>query len=158
MIEIERKFMVTGDFSGGVTSRKCIIQGYLTVTDGCIVRIRTAGDRAFITIKGPSDENMWSRYEFEQEIATDDASELMKLATGSVISKVRHYVPYGGHVWEVDVFCGDNEGLVVAEIELTSRDDVFDLPPWVGREVTGDSRYYNASLVKAPYKEWKDNE
>jgi CYTH domain-containing protein len=157
MIEIERKFRVVGDdFLREATYWKSIKQGYICAEKGRSVRVRIAGDSAFLTIKGPADEKLWSRYEFEQKIAVEDAAELMKLCVSALIDKVRHYVPHGKHVWEVDVFHGDNEGLVIAEIELASEDETFDRPPWLGNEVTADVRYYNYALAQTPYKHWKE--
>lgn len=156
-IETERKFTVTGDFTKEVTGSKQITQGYLCADTGRTVRVRIAGDKAFLTIKGPSDEKFWSRYEFEQEIPAADARELMKLCASGVIDKVRHYVPVGNHTWEVDVFRGENEGLVIAEIELASEDDSFEMPAWAGKEVTADRRYYNSTLSRAPYCQWKND-
>ncbi|MDR1344275.1 MAG: CYTH domain-containing protein [Tannerellaceae bacterium] len=157
MIEIERKFTVDGDFMPEVASSRRITQGYLCADEERTVRVRIAGDKAFLTIKGPSDEKLWSRYEFEQQINPGDAAELLKLCRTGVIDKVRHYIPRGKHTWEVDVFHGDNDGLVIAEIELASKDDDFDLPPWIGKEVTSDVRYYNVMLAQTPYKRWKEN-
>jgi CYTH domain-containing protein len=154
MIETERKYKVTGDFQSKAVRTQYITQGYLCTDPERTVRVRIAGDRACLTIKGPADEKGWSRYEFEQPVAVADATELLKLCAGSVIEKVRHYVPHGTHVWEVDVFCGDNEGLQIAEIELASEQEAFDKPSWAGEEVTGDARYYNAMLARVPYNRW----
>jgi CYTH domain-containing protein len=150
-VEIERKFLVSGDFRQYVVSSKRIIQGYLCADSGRTVRIRIAGEKAYITIKGPSDEKMWSRYEFEQEIPVSDAEHLLELCPHGIIEKVRHYVPCGGHTWEIDVFHGDNEGLTIAEIELASENETFDLPTWIGEEVTTDRRYYNSMLAQHPF-------
>jgi CYTH domain-containing protein len=156
-IETERKFTVTGNFGKDVSSSKRIIQGYLCADPGRTVRVRITGDDAFLTIKGPSDEKFWSRYEFEQQIPLADGRELMKLCASGIIDKVRHYVPVGKHVWEVDVFHGDNEGLVIAEIELESEHDPIEIPGWIGVEVTTDRRYYNSTLSETPYSRWKEN-
>lgn len=155
-IEIERKFTVTGDFLKDVKSAKRITQGYICADPGRTVRVRIAGNDAFLTIKGPSDEKFWSRYEFEQQIALADGEELMKLCVSGVIDKVRHYIPIGHHVWEVDVFYGNNEGLIIAEIELESENETFEIPGWIGKEVTTDKRYYNSMLSKTPYSQWKE--
>jgi CYTH domain-containing protein len=157
-IEIERKFRVTGDFQGEVRDSRRITQGYICVEQGRTVRVRISGDEAFLTIKGPSDEKFWSRYEFEQQISALDACELLKLCVSGVIDKVRHYVPAGKHTWEVDVFHGENEGLVVAEIELSSESETFELPGWIGEEVTSDRRFYNSMLSQTPYSRWKEND
>jgi len=156
-IETERKFTVTGDFMKDVKSSKRITQGYICADPGRTVRIRMAGTEAFLTIKGPSDEKFWSRYEFEQKVSPADAEELIKLCVSGIIDKVRHYIPVGSHIWEVDVFQGDNEGLIIAEIELESENESFEMPGWVGEEVTTDRRYYNSMLSKMPYKQWKQN-
>ncbi|MDR1499635.1 MAG: CYTH domain-containing protein [Tannerellaceae bacterium] len=156
MIEIERKFTVVGDFMGEVAYSRRIVQGYICDGDGVTVRVRLVGERAFLTIKGPSDENFFSRYEFEREVGALDGAELIRLCRPGIIEKTRHYIPRGKHTWEVDVFGGDNMGLVVAEIELASRDEDFDRPPWIGVEVTAEARYYNVMLAGKPYSEWKD--
>jgi CYTH domain-containing protein len=156
-IETERKFTVIGNFEKDVRSSKRITQGYLCADPGRTVRVRIAGDDAFLTIKGPSDEKLWSRYEFEQQIPLADGEELMKLCISGIIDKVRHYVPVGKHVWEVDVFHGDNEGLIIAEIELESEHETIEIPGWAGVEVTTDRRYYNSMLSITPYSQWKDN-
>jgi CYTH domain-containing protein len=155
MIEIERKFTVTGDFLPEVAYSRRIMQGYICAGQERTVRVRIAGDEAFLTIKGPAGGNLWSRYEFEQQIAVADATELMKLCVTGIIDKERHYIRRGRHTWEVDVFHGNNEGLRIAEIELASEGEPFDKPSWVGEEVTGDPRYYNAVLSQEPYSQWK---
>jgi CYTH domain-containing protein len=155
-IEIERKFKVAGNFMQEVQCFQRIVQGYLCVEEGRTVRIRILGDEAFITIKGPSNENLWSRYEFEQRIAVADAEDLIQLCVSEIIDKVRHYISTGKHIWEVDVFHGKNEGLVIAEIELSSEDESFEHPAWLGEEVTHDKRYYNAMLSQIPYSHWEN--
>ena len=155
-IETERKFKVKGDFTKEVQCAKRIVQGYICADKGRTVRVRIAGEQAYLTIKGPSDEKFWSRYEFEQEIPLADAEELMKLCISGIIDKVRHYIPIGKHIWEVDVFHGENEGLIMAEIELSSENETFERPGWLGEEVSLDSRYYNSMLSKVPYSQWKD--
>ena len=156
-LEIERKFLVTGDFSRQVTSAQRIVQGYICSDAGRRVRVRIRGEEGFLTIKGASDEKGLSRYEFEQKIPLADAEELLKLCEPGAIDKVRNLVPAGKHTWEVDVFHGDNEGLVLAEIELESEDEPFGRPEWIGQEVSGDRRYYNSMLTKHPYREWKES-
>ncbi|MDR2389962.1 MAG: CYTH domain-containing protein [Tannerellaceae bacterium] len=158
MIETERKFTVAGDFWKEATNSCHITQGYLCAERECTVRVRMAGNGASLTVKGPSDEKGWSRYEFEQEIPPADAAELIKLCRSGIIDKVRYYIPWGKHVWEVDVFRGANEGLLIAEIELSSGDESFEKPAWLGEEVTGDERYYNTMLARRPYTQWKRNE
>ena len=156
-IEIERKFLVKGDFSRQVTSTQRIVQGYICSQPGRTVRIRIRGEEGFLTIKGASDEKGLSRYEFEQKISLADAEELLKLCEPGAIDKIRNLVPVGKHIWEIDVFNGDNAGLVLAEIELACEDEPFERPQWLGQEVSGDRRYYNSMLTKHPYKEWKES-
>ncbi|MDR0395175.1 MAG: CYTH domain-containing protein [Tannerella sp.] len=154
-MEIERKFRVgNNSFAEEAFKALRIVQGYICADAERSVRVRICGGEGFLTIKSASNGRGWSRYEFEQPIALKDAEELMKLCLPGVIDKVRHYVKAGSHTWEVDVFHGANEGLVVAEIELESEEEVFELPPWVADEVSGDPRYYNMMLAKHPYAEW----
>lgn len=152
--EIERKFLVTGDFSQDSYRSERIVQGYICSQPGRTVRIRIRGEEGFLTIKGPSTNNGLSRYEFERPLPLADAEALFKLCEPGAIEKVRHLVRVGKHVWEVDVFEGANRGLVLAEIELASPDEPFEKPAWVGEEVTGDRRYYNSMLTKHPYTAW----
>ena len=152
--EIERKFLVTGDFSRQVTSAQRIVQGYICSQPGRTVRVRIRGEEGFLTIKGASDEKGLSRYEFEQKIPLADAEELLKLCEPGAIDKMRNLGPAGKHTWEIDVFHGENEGLILAEIELASEDEPFERPDWIGQEVSGDRRYYNSMLTKHPYKQW----
>lgn len=154
--EIERKFRVTGNaFTGEAYSAQRIVQGYICSAPGRTVRIRIRGERGYLTIKGPSDEKGLSRYEFEQELPLSDAERLLTLCEPGVIDKTRYLVRAGRHVFEVDVFRGENEGLVVAEVELSSEDEPFERPAWLGEEVSGDRRYYNSMLAKHPYTTWK---
>ena len=154
-IEIERKFLVAGDFMADVYQSEPIKQGYICSKKGKTVRVRIRGEKAFLTIKGPADENKMSRYEFETALTMEDAQELFALCGTKAIDKVRHMAKVGDHVWEIDVFHGANEGLVVAEIELHSEEESFERPCWLGEEVTQDRRYYNSMLTKHPYSEWK---
>lgn len=154
-IEIERKFLVKGDFKQYAYAHEEIVQGYLSSVAERTVRIRIKGAKAFITIKGIGNISGTSRYEWEKEISVSDARELLHLCEPGVIDKIRYYIKVGEHVFEVDEFRGENQGLTVAEIELTNENESFDKPDWLGEEVTGDQRYYNASLVKKPYKEWR---
>ena len=140
--EIERKFIVKGDFSKDVYSSQRIVQGYICSQPGRTVRVRIRGDKGL------------SRYEFEQEIPLTDAEQLLKLCEPGAIDKVRHLIRAGQHTWEVDVFHGANEGLIMAEIELASEDEPFEKPEWIGEEVSGDRRYYNSMLTKEPYTGW----
>ena len=152
--EIERKFIVKGDFSKDVYSSQRIVQGYICSQPGRTVRVRIRGDKGYLTIKGPSDDKGLSRYEFEQEIPLTYAEQLLKLCEPGAIDKVRHLIRAGQHTWEVDVFHGANEGLIMAEIELASEDEPFEKPEWIGEEVSGDRRYYNSMLTKEPYTGW----
>jgi CYTH domain-containing protein len=152
--EIERKFLVSGDYKSMATEHIRITQGYISSAHGRTVRVRMAGEKAFLTIKGASNDAGTSRFEWEKPIEPDDARELMKLCEPGMIDKIRHIVPYGGHCFEVDEFFGENEGLVVAEVELASEDEAFERPPFLDKEVTGDRRYYNSSLTKLPYTKW----
>ncbi len=152
--EIERKFLVNGEYKREVYASECICQGYLSSVPERTVRIRIRGERGFITVKGSGDKGGMSRFEWEKEIPVEDARELLKLCEPGVIDKVRHLVKVGKHVFEVDEFAGENEGLVIAEVELESEDEVFTYPSWLGEEVTGDVRYYNSYLSHFPYSQW----
>lgn len=155
--EIERKFLVSGvSFKDDAARSYRISQCYLTKERGRSVRVRIRDDKAFLTIKGPADEGGMSRFEWEREIPVADAEALMTLKVSSIIEKRRFIVPFEGHTFEVDEFYGDNEGLVMAEVELGSEDEAFAKPSWLGKEVTGDRRYYNSSLSREPYCRWKD--
>lgn len=155
--EIERKFLVVGDFKKYAHDSVRICQGYLSSVAERVVRVRVRGDKGFITIKGESNDSGVSRFEWEKEISVADALSLLKLAETGVIDKTRYLVKNtdGIHTWEVDEFQGDNTGLTVAEIELNNENENFDRPAWLGKEVTGDSRYYNSALSKNPYKNWR---
>ncbi len=154
--EIERKFLITGDFKSEAYKSERVTQGYMACNpEGRAVRIRIKGNKGFITIKGASNNSGLSRFEWEKEIPVEDAGQLMKLCDPGVIDKVRYFIQAGTHTYEVDEFYGDNEGLIIAEIELESEDEKFEKPSWLGQEVTGDVRYYNSQLVKNPYKNWK---
>ena len=146
MIEIERKFLVKGDFYPYISNTARIKQGYLCIAKGRTVRVRIKGDSGFITIKGPANANGFSRLEFEYPVPLADAEAMLQLCPPVVIDKERHYIPAGNHTFEVDVFHGAHEGLVIAEVELGSEDEPFVRPDWLGEEVTGDKRYYNAYL------------
>lgn len=153
--EIERKFLVTGEYKSQAFAHSRIVQGYICSARGRTVRVRLRDGRGYLTIKGTSDAAGMSRYEWEKEISREEAEELMKLCEEGVIDKTRYLVRSGRHVFEVDEFYGDNEGLVMAEVELASEDEPFDRPAFIGREVTGDVRYYNSQLMRHPYREWK---
>lgn len=155
-IETERKFLVRDDsFKAGASGKSHFVQGYISSSPGRTVRVRIAGDKAYLTIKGPGSANGMSRFEWETEIKVCDALALLGLSEGALIEKDRWFVPFEGHLFEVDVFDGDNEGLIVAEVELDSEDEEFRRPEWLGEEVTGDHRYYNSSLRNHPYIRWK---
>ena len=151
--EIERKFLVAGEAWRALGEGTPFRQGYLTADAARSVRVRIAGAQGFLTVKGPSVGA--ARLEFEYEIPVADAEAMLDaLCARPLIEKTRYRIPSGGLIWEVDEFAGDNAGLVVAEVELEHEDQEVVLPDWVGAEVTGDPRYFNASLVAQPYKEW----
>ncbi|MBK9290222.1 MAG: CYTH domain-containing protein [Bacteroidetes bacterium] len=152
--EIERKFLVKGDFKPFVTKSTRIVQGYLSSVPERTVRVRIKGDKGFLTIKGIGNQSGASRFEWETEIAVHDADELLKICEPGVIDKVRHLVPAGKHTFEVDEFFGENEGLTVAEVELSGEDEHFEKPDWLGEEVTGNPKYFNSMLMKHPYTKW----
>ena len=153
--EIERKFKVCGEFKSLAKRSMRICQGYICAAKGRTVRIRIRDCQGFITIKGRSSADGLSRFEWEKEIDVEDARQLLLLCEPGVIDKTRYLVDYEGHTFEVDEFYGDNAGLVMAELELRSEDEPFERPSWLGEEVTGNPRYYNASLTKHPYRLWK---
>jgi len=153
--EIERKFLVTGEYKSQAARSFRIVQGYLSSVTGRTVRIRIKGDKGYITIKGKSNESGLSRYEWEKEIPLNEAEELFQLCEPGAIDKTRYEIPVGKHIFEVDEFYGDNSGLTIAEIELVSEDESYLKPEWLGNEVTGDRRYYNSSLTKNPFKDWR---
>lgn len=153
--EIERKFLVKGDYKPYVIKEAKIIQGFLSSVPERTVRVRITGDKGFLTIKGIGNASGVSRFEWEKEISEEDARSLLELCEPGIIDKTRFTVPEaGGLKFEVDEFYGDNEGLTVAEIELPAEDHPFEKPEWLGEEVTGDTRYYNAMLMRNPYKTW----
>ena len=155
--EIERKFLVKNDsFKNQAVKATRITQGYLSSVPERTVRVRIKGEKGFITIKGIGNESGASRFEWEKEIPVEDVKELLKICEPGIIDKTRYIVPVGNHKFEVDEFYGDNEGLVVAEVELSSEEEEFEKPDWLGEEVTGDVKYFNSMLMKNPYKNWKD--
>ena len=151
-VEIERKFLTGSESWKEEAVGIPYTQGYLCREHGRTVRIRMAGDKAFLTVKGASEGCV--RPEFEYQIPSEDAREMLALCDGPLIDKTRHRIPFAGHVWEVDEFHGENAGLVVAEVELRSADEPVELPPWIGTEVTGDRRYDNSSLSVHPFLSW----
>lgn len=157
-IEIERKFLVHKagrPYASQAYGSSRIIQGYICSGRGRTVRVRIRGGKGFLTIKGPSDGGGMSRYEFEKEIALDEAECLMRLCEPGIIDKTRYLVRCGRHVFEVDEFYGENDGLVMAEVELQSEDEPFCRPDFIGDEVTGDRRFYNSSLRSMPFSLWR---
>lgn len=155
--EIERKFLVVGDYKHLAHTSTLLVQGYIA-SGRRTVRVRMSDERAWLTIKGPSQDGGLSRFEWEKEIEGAEARELLALAEGALIEKRRYLVEYEGHTFEVDEFYGQNEGLTIAEVELSSADEAFEHPEWLGREVTGQKRYYNSHLRSFPYSEWSDEE
>lgn len=153
MIEIERKFLVSNNsFLDDFSQSNRIVQGYLSSHPERTVRVRIKGNRGFLTIKGKSEG--FSRFEWEKEIDIEEAEKLLQLCESGTIDKIRYDVIFGTHIFEVDVFYGENEGLVLAEIELQAENEAFEKPLWLGQEVTEDLRYYNSYLSKKPYKTW----
>ena len=150
--EIERKFLVNKSLFKPTSEGEYIAQGYLSSTPERTVRVRIKNNRGFLTIKGKN--RGISRSEFEYEIPEPDARELLNLCEPSIIVKRRHIINVNNSIWEVDVFEGDNNGLIVAEIELQSEDEIFSRPDWLGDEVSNDARYYNSNLSKRPYNTW----
>lgn len=156
--EIERKFLVDGDFRSEAFKAVRITQGYLSSVPERTVRVRVKDDNGYITVKGVGDESGVSRFEWEKEIPVDDARELLRICEPGVIDKTRYLVKVGIHTFEVDEFYGDNEGLTVAEVELSDPNEAFGKPSWLGEEVTGDKRYYNSFLSRHPYRTWRKTE
>lgn len=153
--EIERKFLVKdASYRQLAKSSSRICQGYICSARGRTVRVRIRGEKGYLTIKGPSDAAGIGRYEWEKEIPLAEAEELMRLCEPGRIDKTRYLVEAGRHTWEVDEFYGENQGLVVAEVELSSEDEAVEPPAFVGEEVTGQVKYYNSFLMKEPYCRW----
>jgi adenylate cyclase len=155
MIEIERKFLVTSqDFKKEAFKNTKIEQGFLNTHKDRTVRVRLIGNQGFITVKGLSSDNGLSRFEWEKEISKEDAKALLKLCEPGRIVKTRYEVECKHHFFEVDVFHGENEGLIIAEVELKKENESFNKPKWIGEEVTGNIKYYNSQLSKQPYNRW----
>lgn len=155
MVEIERKFLIKDkNFIEKAIQKSEISQGYLNSNTERTVRVRIKGAQGFITIKGKSNESGTTRFEWEKEIALTEAKQLLLLCEDFVISKTRYLVPQGNHTYEVDIFHGDNDGLIVAEIELTNENESFEKPNWLGEEVTNQKQYYNSYIANHPYKNW----
>jgi adenylate cyclase len=156
MIEIERKFLVRSDsFKAEAFNKTRIIQGFLNTDKERTVRVRIKEEKGFLTIKGLSSNDGLSRFEWEKEISKTDAEALLQLCEKGIIDKIRHEVKVSNHVFEVDEFFGDNEGLIIAEIELNSENETFEKPDWLGKEVTGQIQYYNSQLSKKPFNTWE---
>ncbi|MFT5753077.1 MAG: adenylate cyclase [Flavobacterium sp.] len=155
MIEIERKFLVNSDdFLKQFQTQNRIVQGYLSSVPERTVRVRIKGEKGYLTIKGKSNESGLSRMEWEKEIDLKEAEMLLQICESGIIDKIRYEVEVGNHIIEVDVFDGENKGLILAEIELQSENESFEKPEWLAEEVTGDKRYYNAYLSKNPFMNW----
>ena len=156
-LEIERKFLVVGEFKSRAYNATRIQQGYIASGHGRTVRVRIRGDKGYLTIKGPSGQAGLSRFEWEKEIPLSDARELMTICEPGIIDKTRYLVAAqdGIHTWEIDEFYGDNQGLVMAEVELSDENEPYSKPDFIGREVTGDRRFYNSHMRQNPFKLWK---
>ncbi len=156
MIEIERKFLVNSDdFKKDAFKQTRIIQGFLSTNPKRTVRVRIKGETGFLTVKGKSNNSGLSRFEWEKEISKVEAESLLKLCKKGIIDKIRYEVKVGNHIFEVDDFFGENEGLIIAEVELNTETEIFTKPTWLGEEVTGKVKYYNSNLSKKPYNTWK---
>ena len=155
MIEIERKFLVSSDdYRQAATSEERIVQGFLNSHADRTVRVRISGSFGYLTVKGKSNRSGTSRFEWEKEIPVDEAKDLLMLCEEGIIEKNRYKIPIGHHIFEVDEFLGENSGLLIAEVELNSEDETFEKPDWLGKEVTGDLKYYNSQLSSRPFKNW----
>jgi len=155
MIEIERKFLVKSNtYKKEAFKSTRIVQGYLNSHKERAVRVRLKGNRGYLTVKGSSNSAGLSRFEWEKDLSKVDAEALLLLCEKGIIDKIRYEIKVGTHVFEVDEFFGENEGLIIAEVELEKEDEVFIKPDWLGKEVTGNIKYYNSQLSKMPYKMW----
>ena len=152
--EIERKFLVIGDYKSLASGHSHMSQGYISSSHGRTVRVRIVGELGYLTIKGPTGKSGLGRMEWEREIPLADAQALMSLCETPPLRKTRWFVPRGKHIFEVDEFHGLNEGLLIAEVELTHEEEEYEIPPFLGSEVTGDRRYYNSFLTHHPYHTW----
>ncbi|EDY18472.1 adenylate cyclase [Chthoniobacter flavus Ellin428] len=150
--EIERKFLLKSDAWRGRVTGVTYRQGYLSTVPERTVRVRIAGDHAYLTVKGITTRH--SRSEFEYPVPVADAEQMLALCEGPLVEKARYEIPHAGKTWQVDEYHGDNRGLILAEIELTSEDEKFELPEWIGDEVSGDARYYNSNLARNPFAAW----
>lgn len=156
--EIERKYIVNGEFKHLATSSTYIVQGYIFSNSEKSVRVRLKGDRGYITVKSTISDTSVTRNEWEYPIPASEVNELLRICEPSLIEKTRYIVYYKNQTIEIDEFYGQNEGLQLAEVELSFENQHFDKPPFLGKEVTGDAKYLNASLSKRPYSEWSDEE
>jgi CYTH domain-containing protein len=155
MIEIERKFLIVSDkYKEQAYKKTRIVQGFLNTHKERTVRVRIKGKEAYIAIKGISNKEGTSRFEWEKKIAVEEAEQLIELCESNLIEKIRYEIKVGNHIFEVDEFSAENEGLIIAEIELSEENESFEKPDWLGKEVTGDIRYYNSQLSRVPYKNW----
>ncbi|MCR9012429.1 MULTISPECIES: CYTH domain-containing protein [Gabonibacter] len=152
--EIERKFLVNGDFKSQAFNKTQITQGYLSSVPERSVRVRVKGDRAYLTVKGKGNATGANRFEWEKEISVGEAEALLQICEPGIINKTRYYVKADKFTYEIDEFHGGNEGLILAEIELEDENDTFPKPEWIGEEVTGKQKYYNSMLSKHPFSEW----
>lgn len=156
MEEIERKFLVTSkNFIKESTTNNRIVQGYLNSNPERTVRVRIKGEKGFLTIKGKGNKSGTTRFEWEKEIALSEAEALLVLCESGVIDKIRYEISLGKHIFEVDVFLGENHGLILAEVELSYENETFEKPDWLGKEVTGDKKYYNSYLSEHPFCSWR---
>ncbi len=154
-LEIERKFLVKSKtYRERASSSKRMVQGFLNTDPDRTVRVRIKENKGYLAVKGASNETGTTRFEWEIEIDIAEATNLIDLCEGTILEKVRYVVPFGGHLFEVDEFLGENKGLVIAEIELQHEDEAYEKPDWLGEEVTGDIRYYNSQLSKKPFVTW----
>tara|TARA_R110001632_G_scaffold8386_2_gene33115 strand:+ start:11650 stop:12123 length:474 start_codon:yes stop_codon:yes gene_type:complete len=154
-LEIERKFLITNsNFIKDSFQKKYIQQGFLNSDKNRVVRVRIIDNKAYLTIKGISDKSGTTRYEWEKEISPIDAKELIEICEKGIIEKYRYYHKLGNHIFEIDEFLGDNEGLIIAEVELKNKNESYLKPSYLGKEVTGEEKYYNSSLSKHPFKNW----
>ena len=155
-IEIEKKFLIKKELWKPQKEGVRIRQGYLCLTPERIVRVRVKGEKAFLTVKGKTEGI--ARPEFEYEIPVQDAEGLFRLCIPPILDRIRYMEQVGDHLWEIDEFLGDNTGLLVAEVELESQNDLLVMPPWAGAEVSGNERYYNSNLIMNPYRKWSSKE
>lgn len=156
MLEVERKFLVTSSaYKNEAKTQTRIVQGFLSTDPERTVRVRIKGEQGFLTVKGKGNDTGTTRFEWEKEISFSDATDLIDLCEAVILEKIRYEIPTGKHVFEVDEFLGENKGLIVAEVELQHEDETFAKPHWLGKEVTGNVKYYNSQLSQHPYQDWE---